>query len=160
MRNVNLRAVCERLGLRNVGTVISSGNVVFETGSSNAAELEAKLEAAWPDQLGFRSTTIVRSQQELLDLVELQPFGDLKHGPESYLLVTFTKRPLAVGFELQHRPDGIDRQLVGATDREIFTVTDMANATPDVMTWIQRQFGTEVSSRTWLTVARILKKMG
>jgi hypothetical protein len=27
------------------------------------------------------------------------------------------------------------------------------------MAWVESQFGKQVSSRTWLTVARILKKM-
>jgi hypothetical protein len=28
------------------------------------------------------------------------------------------------------------------------------------MAWVEDRFGKQVSSRTWLTVARILKKMG
>jgi hypothetical protein len=49
---------------------------------------------------------------------------------------------------------------VAATGSELFTVTDTTSErTPDVMAWIESRFGKQVSSRTWLTVERILKRM-
>jgi hypothetical protein len=92
--------------------------------------------------------------------VELAPFGDLVHGPGSYLLVTFSKHPLQVEFDTPHHPADRDYQVVAATAGEVFTVTDTTSGgTPDVMVWVESQFGKQVSSRTWLTVGRILKKM-
>ncbi len=64
-------------------------------------------------------------------------------------------------FELPHRPEGHGFELLGATESELFTVSDTtAEKTPDVMSWIESQFGKDVSSRTWLTVQRIIRKMG
>lgn len=38
-------------------------------------------------------------------------------------------------------------------------MTDSSGAgAADLMTWLERQLGKEISSRTWLTVHRILKK--
>jgi len=160
MSNTNLRAVCESVGLGNVSTVISSGNVVFETDTDDIAGLESTLEEAWPEKLGFESTTIIRTRRELETLVELGPFGTLEHGPETYLLVTFAKHPLPRELEAKPPPESGYRVLPFA-EREIFTVTDMtAGRAPDVMAWVERAFGKEVTSRTWLTVGRILKKMG
>ena len=103
----------------------------------------------------------VSVSQDLLDLTEQQPFGALQHGPRSYLLVTFGKYTLDVEFELPHRPEGSPYRVVGATGRELFTVTDTTTGqTPDVMRWIERQHGRQLTSRTWLTVGRILKRMG
>ena len=76
-RNERLRGVCEDLGLRNVRTVISSGNVVFETDTNDVPALEATLEAAWLDRLDFTSTTIIRSRSDLQSMVEADPFGGL-----------------------------------------------------------------------------------
>ncbi len=160
MRNENLRAVCSELGFSNVATVISSGNIIFETDGTDHARLETVLEEAWPARLGFDSTTIIRTQGEIEHLVEMVPFGALEHSPETYLLVTFTKHPVVVEFDLPHQPEGRDYQLIGATDRELFTVSDNTSKRPvDVMPWIDRQFGKQVSSRTWLTVARIFERM-
>lgn len=161
MANANLRAVCEQMGLENVTTVISSGNVVFETDITDRFGLETRLEEAWPERLGFQSTTILRNQDELEALVEMRPFGDLEHGPKTYLLVTFSKHRRQIDFEVPYRPPDRDYQVVAATESEVFTVTDTTiSRTPDVMVWVEDRFGKQVSSRTWLTVARILKKMG
>lgn len=161
MRNENLRAVCTDLGFGNVATVISSGNIVFEASGGGPAEMEARLEKAWPDRLGFASTTILRSREELEALVDLRPFGDLEHGKETYLLATFAKAPVVVPFDPPHHPTGDAFEVVAATERELFTVSDTTvERTPDVMSWMERQFGKEITSRTWLTVSRILKKMG
>ncbi|MCI0678993.1 MAG: DUF1697 domain-containing protein [Actinobacteria bacterium] len=160
MRNENLVAVCEDLGLRQVTTVISSGNVVFETDTDDLAGLESEMEGAWRETLGFEATTIIRTKDDLEGLVKGRPFGERVHGPETYLLVTFAKRPLSFDHLLPHRPPDRPYELVAATEREIFTVTNTTGpGTLDVMTWVEREFGREVTSRTWLTVARILKRM-
>ena len=160
MRNENLRAVGESLGFQHVQTFISSGNLIFDSESDDAAELEGMLEAEWPRQLDFESRTLIRSQSELERLVDLAPFGERTHGPDTYLLVTFSKTPLEIAFELPYQPPGRDLWAVGSTEREIFTVTDTTSAaTPDVMVWLEKEFGKDISSRTWLTVQRILKRM-
>jgi uncharacterized protein (DUF1697 family) len=159
-RNEKLRAVCEGLGLAEVQTVISSGNVVFEADSTDAAGLESTLEAAWRESLGFESTTIIRSQDDLRKLVEIKPFGQLEHGPQTYLLVTFSKERLTLDLRIPYRPLDRDYRLVQRTTREVFSVTDTtAGTTPDVMAWLEKKLGKQISSRTWLTVTRILARM-
>ena len=50
--------------------------------------------------------------------------------------------------------DGLD------FDNALFTVTDNTVVkTTDLMTWLEKEFGKEITSRTWLTIHRILKKM-
>jgi uncharacterized protein (DUF1697 family) len=160
MRNENLRAVCTDLGFSDVATVISSGNLVFDASGGAPTEIEARLEAAWQARLGFESTTILRSRAELESLVDLRPFGDLTHGKDTYLLATFAKARLPIDFDLPHQPSDEAFQLVSATDRELFTVSDTTAArTPDVMSWLEKQYGKAITSRTWLTVHRILDKM-
>jgi len=160
LSNDNLRRVSEELGFQRVQTVISSGNVVFESDSSDASGIESEMESAWRDELGFESLTIVRSRSDLEQLVEIEPFGDREHGPETYLLATFGKTRLEHTWEFPFQPEDKDYWVVAGTDREIFTVTDTVHSrTPDVMSWVETQFGRGVTSRTWLTVVRILKRM-
>jgi uncharacterized protein (DUF1697 family) len=160
MRPQKLRSVLEELGFSNVQTVISSGNVVFETESKDISGLETIIENAWPKKLGFNSHTIIRSQAELLDLVSREPFKATEHGPKNYLLVTFFKNPPKTDLEFPYRPEGKSFELLSFYDRAICSVVDLTGAkTPDLMSWLERQFGKEITSRTWLTVQRILKKM-
>ena len=160
-QNVRLRGVCEDLGLRNVRTVVASGNVVFETDTTDVPALEAHLEAAWLDKLGFNSTTIIRSRSDLQSIVDADPFSGLEHGKTTYLLVTFFKDPIAADLALPYAVPGRDYRIVAATPSELYSVTDTTGArTPDLMAWLERQFGKDLTSRTRLTVSRILAKMG
>lgn len=160
MRNDKLRGVAESLGFDNVQTVLSSGNLLFESDSTDVTGLEAALESAWPERLGFDSVTIIRSEDALQELVDLQPFGERTHNPETYLLVTFAKHPLTVDLAYPFQPEDKDYWIVGGSVRELFSVTDTTSATsPDVMSWLDRQLGKEISSRTWLTVNRILARL-
>ncbi len=160
MRNENLRRVAEELGHRNVQTVIASGNLLFESDRDDPAALEAELEAAWPEKLGFRSTTIVRSREQIERLVAADPYEGREHGRTSYLLATFFKHPPETELELPMEPLGEAFRVVAMVDDTLFSVTDTTvTGTLDVMGWLERQFGKEISSRTWKTLERILAKM-
>ena len=161
MRNARLREVAEGLGLENVATVISSGNLVFDSYLSDRTELEDMLEAAWRSQLGFESTSIVRSSAELDALRDLDPFRGHEHGPTSYTLVTFAKDRIEPTFPMPHEPDVGGHTVLAGTGRELFTISDTTAAgTPNVMVWLEREFGKQITSRTWLTVLKILKRCG
>lgn len=152
MKNEKLRKVFVDLRFDNVQTVISSGNVIFDSDVTDKSELEDRIEAEWPKRLGFNSTTILRTSDQIEELAASAPFGDRTHGPKSYLLVTFSKHPVDIDVELP--------TLIGATHGELFTVTDTGDPdTPNVMSWIEKRVGKEVSSRTWLTVLRVHDRM-
>lgn len=160
MQNVKLRSVFEGLGFKKVQSVISSGNIIFETGRTDVKAMEAELEAACESQLNFTSTTIIRSSPQLRKLLNLQPFAGLTHSPSSYLLVTFGKQPFEVPFALPYQPPRKTYTLLGATRSELFTVTDnTAVKTTDLMTWLEKQFGKQITSRTWKTMERVVARM-
>jgi len=79
MRNEKLRGVFEKLGFIGVQTVISSGNVIFESPSKDVKVLEEVIEGAWPKELGFTSTTIIRSKNQIERLVKAKPFKGKQH---------------------------------------------------------------------------------
>jgi uncharacterized protein (DUF1697 family) len=138
MKGEKLKGVFEELGFKNVHTVIASGNVVFGSPSKNTATLEKKVEQALPAKLGFKSTTIIRSREELEKLVKKNPFKGVRDEKPNYLVVTFFKN---------HTP-------------ELCTVIKLETGkTPDFMAKVERQHGKEITTRTWKTVHRILKKM-
>ena len=160
MRNEKLRGVFEDLGFDNVRTVISSGNVLFESKSTAIKAMETKIEAAFPMQLGFNSTTIIRSRKQLQTLVERDPFEGAEHGRKTYLTVTFAKSKVRTNLEVPYAPEERDYTLVALYDREICSVTDLTSAkAPDLMLWLEREFGKEITTRTYQTVLRILKKL-
>jgi uncharacterized protein (DUF1697 family) len=159
MRNDRLRAVFEEIGFSNVRSVISSGNIIFETRRTNILEIETEIERALFEKLGFHTTAIIRNEVQIQKLVTANPFGDRIHGADLYLLTTFTKHLLKLHFELPYQPSGKPYEVISAIDDTLFTVTDNTLAkTPDVMVWLEKQFGKGISSRTWNTILRISKK--
>ena len=160
MRNDKLREFFEGLGFSNVQSVISSGNILFESDEPDASKLENMIEQALPERLGFSSTTVIRSKEQLEQFVAANPFGKLTHGPASYLLVTFFKRSTKVEFKMPYQVPDRPYKLLTASENELCTTTDNTeHPTTDLMTWLEKQYGKEITSRTWLTVQRILKKM-
>jgi uncharacterized protein (DUF1697 family) len=138
--------------------VISSGNVVFESASKDAAKLETTIEAALPKLLGFKSSTIIRSQAELETLLKKNPAKGIVHGTKSYILVTFLKKHSAKLRAMERKGPGFDVR--GVYKREICIVIDMNHSrTPELMGRVEKEFGKEITSRTWKTVERIAKKM-
>lgn len=160
MRNDKLRGLFEDLGFNHVRTVISSGNVLFDTTSSSARALEAKVEAALPEQLGFTSTTIIRSKEQLQALVDLDPFRGVEHTGKTNLNVTFLKTKPQTELTFPHRPTNRSYTVLGLYDREICSMIDLTSAkTPDLMLWLEKEFGKQITTRTYKTVGRILKRL-
>lgn len=158
--NEKLRGVLETLGLSDVKSVISSGNIIFESAEEDGNKLEEMIEAAWPKQLGFKATTIVRSRPQLQKILEADPFNGAQHSESSYLLVTFFKQPQKPDFDLPYQPPGKPYKIVGYTDNVLFSITDNTiMKTTDLMTWLEKQFSKDITSRTPLTIQRIIKKM-
>lgn len=161
MKGEKLRWFFEELGFKNVQTVITSGNVIFESDVKDATALEAKIEDALPKKLGFSSTTIIRSQAELQKLVDKDPYKGTSHSQQTYTLVTFFKTKPKDMPKLPLQPPGKPYTLLGQVDNAIYSVVDLTTGkTPDFMTWLERQFGKQITSRTYNTITRILNKMG
>ncbi len=138
MKGERLKTVFEEIGFTNVHPVIATGNVIFDSPLKNPKALEAHIEKALPARLGFSSTTIVRTKENLEALVKQSPFAGVRDEKPNYLLVTFFKN----------------------RSPELCTVINLNEGkTPDFMRKLERQRGKAITSRTWKTIARILKKM-
>jgi uncharacterized protein (DUF1697 family) len=160
MRNENLRRVLEELGFENVQSVISSGNLLFEADKAKASDLEDAIEAAWPEKLGFESTTIVRSHAQLLRLVAGNPFGDRPDDESSRLQTTFLKTKPRKKLDLPHSSDEGDYEIVAIVARTICSTVDLSGpGTPELMRWLERTFGREMTTRTWKSVNRIVRRL-
>lgn len=160
MRNENLRRVFEDLGFLNVRTVISSGNVLFEAKSSNVKQLELLIERTLPEQLDFRSTTIIRSKEQWADLFNSNPFGDIRDTPKSRLNVTFLKNKPETDLEFPYHAENEGFVVLGVFNGAICSLVNLERSkTPHLMSWLEKEFGKEITTRTWKTVGRILKKL-
>ena len=159
--NESLRGVLTELGFGGVRSVISSGNVLFEADSTDTDALGDHIEAAWPLRRGFSATTVVRSREQLVEVLAGNPFAAEPHGPQTYQLVTFFKHPTELGVALPYRPQDAPFVVDGYRHGAQFSLTDTTSAGGlDVMGWIERSFGKQNTSRTPRTVQRIIDRLG
>lgn len=70
----HLRSLFEALGFANVETFIASGNVIFESRSKNTRALEKKIEDQLHNALGYEVATFIRTDREVQEIADYQPF--------------------------------------------------------------------------------------
>ncbi|WP_040797587.1 DUF1697 domain-containing protein [Nocardia higoensis] len=160
MRNEKLRGVFTDLGFEKVASVLSSGNVVFRVTDADPAELEDRIQRALTGQLGIAGGTLLRDYECLRELLDRDPFEGLVHERGSYLTVTFFKN--AIGDPQPAIPDDPLTRVIGYDEpsRALLTVIDNSTPkTPDFMAWLDKTYGKDITTRTWLTVQKVVKKM-
>ena len=92
MKMDELRRLIESLGHKNPQTYIQSGNVVFDTSKRDLATLSTKIEEALEVTFGFRPGAVLRTLDELNDVVEQNPFAARSEISPDRLLVRFLAR--------------------------------------------------------------------
>jgi len=65
-----LRKTCEKLGFRNVKTYIQSGNVIFQAPAGATATLARRIEAEVMRQFGFPVPVVVKTSDEMGEVIK------------------------------------------------------------------------------------------
>jgi len=162
MRGVKLKWAFEQTGLSNVRPFLGSGNVLFESSETDSTNLEQMIETALPKLLGFSRDVFVRSRVDLQRIVDAQPFGELQHENtgKTYLTVTFFKTPPIDLPPLPHHPEGKAFEFITNVNNALCSVVDLSQGkTPDLMAYLERQYGKQLTTRTWNTVTRLVAKL-
>ncbi len=89
VRMTDLRHYIEELGFSNVSTFIASGQVIFETRSTDRSKLEAKIEKHLRARLGYDVATFIRTLDELEQIAQFARDDDVT------LYVALTREPPA-----------------------------------------------------------------
>ncbi|GGA47411.1 DUF1697 domain-containing protein [Pelagibacterium lentulum] len=88
------RQFAEGLGLANPRTVLSTGNLIFDSAARSAPKLTAMLEVAFAERFGRRIDIIVRSGKDWQRLAAANPFVDLPDSEASRIGVRVMREPL------------------------------------------------------------------
>src|SRR5437870_4141715 len=87
----DLRRLFADLGFADVRTLLQSGNVVFDGGARASEELERLFEARTEKCLEVRVDFMVRTVEELEEIVARNPFRKEAKDDPGHLLVMFFK---------------------------------------------------------------------
>lgn len=147
-----LKRCFEAAGFTNVRTILSSGNVAFDTRSSRPELLQRKIEAALKGGLDRGFDTIVRSSKHLQGLVERDPFAEFKLAPNAKRVVTFLREPVDGKIALPPEKDGA--RILKVEGCEVFTAYVPQDSNPAFMVLLERSFGKAITTRTFDTVRK------
>ena len=153
-RMPEVKRAFEKAGYGDVKTLLSSGNVTFDAPKTPIAVLEKKVEAAIEKGLGKRFMTIVRPIDELLALVESDPFKGVRVKPDAKRIVTFIRTP-PEGLKLPIEQD--NARLLRLDGNNLFSVYAPTPKGPVFMSLIEKAAGKEQTTRTWQTVEKVAR---
>ena len=152
----DLRRLLEEHGYEDVRTLLQSGNVVLTSGEAPAT-LERDLERTIAEGLGVDTRVVVRTRDELADVIARDPFGDEAHEPKRYQVSFLSRAP--------------DPEVVRAIAERDFTPEKVVFSGREAYAWhpagMQRsalarlltdeRLGVTATARNWNTVTRLLE---
>jgi uncharacterized protein (DUF1697 family) len=151
-----LKKAFETMGFRDVRTVLASGNVIFEA-TGKDPRLDLTISPGLEKAFGFPVTVVLRRARELRAIVASEPFKGVPSGPDVKLYVTFlaTKKPGLSGLQPHSSAKGV--RIVRVVPGEIFSVVTLSPGvgTPELMAFLEKAVGHEVTTRNWQTVIRL-----
>jgi uncharacterized protein (DUF1697 family) len=154
-----LRKTFESLGYKNVKTVLASGNVIFESPEKDIVAISKNI-AVKLREISGRSEilVIIRSMEELKKMESRQPFNDLESIPNARPFVTFLSET-TVSRGKSSLPSGDGFKVLSVSGGAICSVLydRPAAKTPELMSFIEKEYGRNVTTRTWSTIVRVLR---
>ena len=151
-----LRALYESLKFTGCQTFIQSGNVIFKTKERNLARLTSQIQTAIERSFGFRPDAILRTSDELRDVIARNPFAKRRGIEPGKLLVTFlATAPAAEARDnlLKLKTDGEELRIDG---RELYTYFPDGMGRSNVWPLIERTLKVSGTGRNWNSVTKML----
>jgi uncharacterized protein (DUF1697 family) len=150
-----LRAAAQRLGLRNVTTVLQSGNLVFEA-SKRAKVIERELEADLANHFRLQTSVTVWTATELATIVRRNPFAAAAKKDPAHLVVVFLKDGPTAAAEGVLRAAIVGRERIKLDGRVLYAVyPDGIGRSKLTAALIDRSLGTSGTARNWNTVLKL-----
>ncbi|MER5868025.1 DUF1697 domain-containing protein [Kitasatospora sp. NPDC002040] len=154
-----LRELFTELGLADVRTYIQTGNVFFTApAGADRAALAARIEQHLEQALGYAVPVMLRTVDEVAELVDSDPFAGVEVTPEVRLCVLFLSEPLPAGLEFPVRSPKDDWEILSATPGAAFTVLYLRGGrmSTNPATAFPKSYRGQATSRFFHTTVKIL----
>ncbi|HEX4645730.1 MAG TPA: DUF1697 domain-containing protein [Verrucomicrobiae bacterium] len=155
----DLKKAFATLEFQNVKTLLTSGNVLFETAEPGENNLVKKAEEKLNQTFGHEIGVLARSLEEIQELVRLDPFKRVKVTPQTRLYVTFLSQKPKKPRKVPYESPGKDFRILRVSDREVCSVLTLSPnwGTTDLMAILEKEFGPKITTRNWNTIVKILE---
>lgn len=152
----DLRVALEKAGYNDVRTLLQSGNVVL-TSAADSTTLERDLSNTLRNAFGFDIAVVVRTRDELADVIARDPFAEEADDPARYQVSFLSAEPDPAGVDELERAD-VAPERVAVRGREIYAWPPGRVGRSELAKLItDRRLGVEVTARNWRTVTNLLE---
>jgi uncharacterized protein (DUF1697 family) len=151
-RMPDLKRCFESAGFQDVRTVLSSGNVAFNSRASRESTLARRAEDAMQEILGRRFDTIVKSTSFLEELLEADVHAKFRLPKDAKRVVTFLRATPGSRIVLPIEKDGAT--ILGLVGTEVFTAYVPNARGPVFMNLLEKTFGSQITTRTLDTIRK------
>jgi uncharacterized protein (DUF1697 family) len=152
----DLRECLVGLGMRDVRSLLQSGNVVFRSDIAVTARVERVLEEAAAQQLGLTTDFLVRTSKDWRALVADNPFREEARRDPSHLLVMCLKSTPEPEKVSALRKAIKGRETIRSKGRQVYIVyPDGIGRSPLTTKLIETALGTRGTGRNWNTVLQL-----
>jgi len=154
-----LRSLLSEAGFADVRTYVQSGNVVLTAGAS-PARVRAKTEQLIAERFGFDVDVIVRTREELAEVVACNPLADVAVDPKRYQVSFLESEPDPEVLEKIAATAAESERLV-AVGRELYAWHPNGIGRSKLWTKLAGTgLGVRATARNWRTVTALLEMAG
>ncbi len=151
-----LRAMLADLGFTDVATLLQSGNAVFTGKDDDEASVVRTLDAQLQATFDMPVRTVVRTADELAEVVANDPFKGIADDGAKYT-VTFLSAPPGENFAAAFDPADIEPEKLTIIGREVYSWCPDGLADAQVNKVLtERRLGAVPTTRNWNTVTKLL----
>lgn len=149
----DLKKMFEDMGMSDVQTILASGNVLFKSKEIEPKKVQMKVEESLKSNLGYPISVIIRTQEQIHDLVRSEPFSDIKTGADTRLYVSFLSTPPTTSVRI----NSDYFQVISISDTEVCSVLQLNPhmGSTDGMNILEKHFGKDITTRNWNTILKI-----
>jgi uncharacterized protein (DUF1697 family) len=154
----DLKRLYEDLGFMYVVTYIQSGNVVFSaSGSVSAEDLAQKIEQAILEKFGFNVPVIIRTPEELKEVVRTVPFKNPEGVVPDKIYITFLENIPEEGIIMKINPFDYKPDRFVSKGKEIYLDCASGYGTTKLSnTFFENKLKVRATTRNWKTVNTLL----
>ncbi len=153
-----LKALCLSLKLKDPQTYVQSGNVIFRSEEKDLGKLTKRIQDAIEKKFGFRPEVILRTADEMRDVIARNPFAKRNGIEPGKLLVNFLAADLGREAREQALAIKVSPEELHLVGREayIYFINGQGRSK---LPWskIERALKTSWTGRNWNSVTKMLE---
>ncbi|WP_192384318.1 DUF1697 domain-containing protein [Mesorhizobium silamurunense] len=156
----DLKAMAEGIGLKNVRTLVATGNLVFEARTVKIPDLERRLEMAFEETFGRHVDIVVRGAEDWLKLAAGNPFPAESVDTADQVAVRVMRSPAPVEAVAALHSYAAEDEKVASVDGDIWLVFSRERPSSRLLAAASHKRMGIGTSRNWNTVRRLAEMVG